>query len=60
MTGERDGNERRRVVEEEEQEEDEAEDDKEEESDEDGSWSIYCARPLLIIHARDSRGVART
>lgn len=46
--------------EEQEEEEEEAEDDKEEESDEDGSRSIYCARPLLIIHARDSRGVART
>lgn len=66
MTGKRGGNEKGRVVQEEGQEkggeeEEEAKDDKEEEeNDEDGSWSIYRARPLLIIHARDSRGVART
>jgi len=51
------GNEKRRVVEEEEEAE---KDEEEEESDEDGSWSIYRARSLLIIHVRDSRGVART
>lgn len=63
MSGKRSRNEKRRVVLEEEEEEEEAkkdEEEEEEESDEDGSWRIYRARPLLIIHARDSRGVART
>jgi len=51
----RSGNEKRRVVEEE--EEAEKDEEEEEESDEDGSWSIYRARSLLIIHVRDSRGL---
>lgn len=62
MSGKRSRNEKRRVVLEEEEEEakKDEEEEEEEESDEDGSWRIYRARPLLIIHARDSRGVART
>lgn len=60
VSGKRSENEKRRAMEEEKKEEEEEAGKDEEKSDEDGSWSIYRARPLLIIHARDSRGVART